>query len=358
MNKEFDLLVFVGRFQPLHLEHKRIIDIALQKSRNVLVLVGSAGKARTIRNPFTFDERKQMILDSFSGAIEQGPIGPAKYVSDRLTIKPLYDKTYNDAAWVAQVQSVVKETILETVNDGFAANGIADAKVGLIGASKDNATQSYLEAFPQYERVDVTIKEDFHATDIRDLIFSKKNISGVPKNVENFLSDFIGTSDFTRLTDEYQFIQAYKKQWEASPYPPTFVTTDALVVCSGHILLITRKASPGKGLLALPGGFLNQNETIIDGVLRELREETKIKVPLPVLKGSITKQKVFDDPNRSARGRTITHCALIQLPNGDLPKAKGGDDASYAKWYKISDLREDMLFEDHFAIVEAMIGLS
>jgi len=53
--KEFDLLVFVGRFQPFHKEHKRVIDIALEKSRHVLILVGSAGKARTIRNPFTYD---------------------------------------------------------------------------------------------------------------------------------------------------------------------------------------------------------------------------------------------------------------------------------------------------------------
>jgi bifunctional NMN adenylyltransferase/nudix hydrolase len=37
MEKEFDLLVFIGRFQPFHVEHKRIIDTALQKSRYVLV---------------------------------------------------------------------------------------------------------------------------------------------------------------------------------------------------------------------------------------------------------------------------------------------------------------------------------
>ncbi len=65
MNKEFDLLIFIGRFQPFHNEHKRIIDIALQKSKNVLVLIGSAGKARTVRNPFTFEERRDMIHDTF-----------------------------------------------------------------------------------------------------------------------------------------------------------------------------------------------------------------------------------------------------------------------------------------------------
>ena len=89
-DKEFDLLVFVGRFQPFHNEHKRVIDIALQKSKNVLILVGSAGKARTIRNPFTFDERKKMIVNSYVDALE-GPVtdSPRDHPLDHLIIKPL-----------------------------------------------------------------------------------------------------------------------------------------------------------------------------------------------------------------------------------------------------------------------------
>ncbi len=156
MEKEFDLLVFVGRFQPFHNEHKRIIDIALQKSKNVLVLVGSAGKARTIRNPFTFDERKQMIEGAFTD-------------SGRLIIKPLYDKTYNDAAWIKQVQTIVLDTALDVVNNftSWRASGYNDAKVGLIGASKDN-TSYYLKMFPQYKSVNVEIQNDLHATEIRE----------------------------------------------------------------------------------------------------------------------------------------------------------------------------------------------
>ena len=140
-------------------------------------------------------------------------------------------------------------------------------------------------------------------------------------------------------------------------YPPTFVTTDAVVVQSGHILLIQRKAAPGKGLWALPGGFLNPRELIVDGILRELHEETKLKVPKPVLRGSITKREVFDDPGRSERGRIITHAALIQLPPGELPSVKGSDDARKAKWMPIADLREDVMFEDHYHIINHMLGM-
>jgi bifunctional NMN adenylyltransferase/nudix hydrolase len=80
-------------------------------------------------------------------------------------------------------------------------------------------------------------------------------------------------------------IEKYKESWKAAPFPPTFVTVDAVVVQSGHVLLVKRKAMPGAGLWALPGGFLNQEETLLDGAIRELKEETKIKVPVPVLKG-------------------------------------------------------------------------
>ena len=66
-NKKFDNLVFIGRFQPFHVEHKRVIDIALKKSNNVQILIGSSGKARSVRNPFTFEERRDMIAQNYVG---------------------------------------------------------------------------------------------------------------------------------------------------------------------------------------------------------------------------------------------------------------------------------------------------
>ena len=125
---------------------------------------------------------------------------------------------------------------------------------------------------------------------------------------------------------------------------------------SGHVLMIKRKACPGMGLWALPGGFLNQNERILDGMIRELKEETGIKVPVPVLIGNIKGQQVFDDPNRSLRGRTITHAFFIELPAGELPHIKGMDDAEKAKWIPLSFIREEELFEDHYQILNTFLG--
>jgi bifunctional NMN adenylyltransferase/nudix hydrolase len=108
--------------------------------------------------------------------------------------------------------------------------------------------------------------------------------------------------------------------------------------------------------MALPGGFLDANERLKTAVIRELREETRIKVPAPVLLGSITKTEVFDDPHRSARGRTVTHAYLIELKGEKLPKVKGGDDASKAFWVPFADVKPEQMFEDHFHIIQAMVG--
>lgn len=349
MEKEFDLLVFVGRFQPFHNEHKRIIDIALEKSRNVLVLVGSAGKARTIRNPFTFDERKDMIEGAFGG------------YQQHIIVKPLYDKTYNDAAWIKQVQTIVLDTALNVANNGngFRASGYNDVKVGLIGASKDN-TSYYLKMFPQYKSVNVAIEADVHATAIRENFLTNGWVQykDIPESVNDFLLKFSLTDTFTQLKSELQFVRDYKKQWEAAPYPVKHATVDSVVEQSGHILLVKRKAEPGKGLWALPGGHLNEFEKQLDGAIRELREETKIKVPEAVLRGSIRDHETFDDPYRSTLGRVITKAYHFKLADDvTLPKVKGADDAEKAKWVPISELREDQMFDDHYAVVAYFLGL-
>ena len=140
------------------------------------------------------------------------------------------------------------------------------------------------------------------------------------------------------------------------PYAPTFLTCDAVVVQSGHVLLVKRGANPGKGLWALPGGFVNQNERIQDACMRELREETRLKVPLPVLHGSVKNKEVFDHPDRSLRGRTVTQAFYIELPPGKLPQVKGGDDAASAKWVPLAFVREEEMYEDHYHILTHFLG--
>src|SRR5690606_29594653 len=124
---------------------------------------------------------------------------------------------------------------------------------------------------------------------------------------------------------------------------------------SGHVLMVKRKHSPGKNLWALPGGFLDVKETLFKSALRELYEETNIKLSELTLINSMKYEKVFDAPGRSLRGRTVTHAFLFYLqPTEELPKVKAADDAAEAKWIPYSDLLKmgEEIFEDHLSIVK------
>ena len=126
--------------------------------------------------------------------------------------------------------------------------------------------------------------------------------------------------------------------------------------------MIKRGNKVGYGLWALPGGFLENNERILDGCLRELDEETKIDCPEKILRGNIKAVDVFDALGRDPRGRIITHGFLFELPSraGGLSKVKGSDDALEAKWipyYELEQMSEDgEIFSDHFDIIHSLIG--
>lgn len=354
MEKEFDLLVFIGRFQPFHAGHARVIETAIEKAKRVLILVGSAGKARTIRNPFTFEERRAVILESMQA------VDPTL---ESLIVEPLNDVLYNDSAWIKQIQTIVNAKALEAVNNGgFASSGLADAKIGLIGASKDH-TSYYLNLFPQWKGEDVSLVNQIHATNIREK-FLMEGLQPwlypetlLPKASLEFLGEFMMTKAYNQLNEEILFVKDYQKSWEAAPYPVKHLTVDAVVEQSGHVLLVRRRAAPGKGLWALPGGHLEMDETMVDGMIRELREETKIKVPDPVIRGSIVSQHTFDEPNRSTIGRVVTQAFHVKLRDvRPLPKIKGSDDAEKAMWVPIADIKEDMLFDDHYHIIQYFLG--
>lgn len=343
MNKQFDYLVFIGRFQPFHIGHRAVIMRALELAERVIVVIGSADKPRDPKNPWTASERAAMIIgNTFEG-----------YLS-RIKVTKVRDQIYNDQKWAADVQNAVTSA---TLSDGWTDR---PPKIGLIGHNKDE-TSFYLKMFPQWgDVVEHEMNEEVNATDLRTLLFEGKNMkyleSLVPRDVYQMIDRFRNTSDYARLVDEYDIIKKYKQSWEVAPYPATFVTADAVVIQSGHVLLIERKAAPGSGLLALPGGFVNQSERVEAAALRELREETRLKVPEPVLRGSIKQSKVFDAPSRSLRGRTITHAFLIELPAGPLPKVKGSDDARKAMWVPLHEVKSDRMFEDHYDIVQYFIG--
>jgi bifunctional NMN adenylyltransferase/nudix hydrolase len=344
--------VFIGRFQPIHEAHIKIIEQALEISETVIVSVGSAHRPRTIKNPWTAEERINMIRKAIKSELgtTQGWTDYPEHFESRVKFTQVRDHMYNNTRWAT-----------ETYSKAIQAGATQDKDTCLIGCFKDDSSW-YLKMFPQWDFVEVNRIYDqdnklMNATDIREEMFSNMTTTGylyTPDATYSDIDKWRETQHFSHLQDEYLFIKEYHRKWEAAPFPPTFITTDAVVVKSGHILLIKRKFNPGKGLYALPGGFLNQNEMLEDCCIRELKEETRIKIDKPVLKRSIVECKIFDHPNRSTRGRTVTHAYLIDLGEGPLPNIKAGDDAAGARWVPLADLKnlEDQMYEDHNDIIQ------
>lgn len=349
MNKKYDFGVVIGRFQPFHLAHQDLIRHSLTLAEKVIVILGSARSAPDVKNPFTPQMREEIIRACFPND------------ADRLIFRAVRDYPYNDHVWTADIQNLVGQIVDEDEKE--------NEKVAVVGFFKDR-TSYYLNLFPQWNFEEFYCSDkkflSINSTKIREQFFAGKDEwkKQVPGTVAAFLEVFKTTDFFPHLKGEFEYINKYRAdtQFKGVPYAPVFVTTDAVVVQSGHVLVVRRKVHPGKGLLALPGGFLQPELTLEDNAIKELKEETQIKVPAAVLRGSIKNQKAFDYPERSQRGRTVTFAYYIELEPSlkeGLPRVKGGDDAAKAFWLPLSAIgeKEEEFFEDHVSIIRYFLGM-
>ena len=133
-------------------------------------------------------------------------------------------------------------------------------------------------------------------------------------------------------------------------YPRPAVTADCIVITKEtepKVLLSQRSIDPFKGCWAFPGGFMNMDETTEQCAIRELEEETGLKVATTYQLGAYS--KVDRDP----RGRTVTvaYLAIIDEPIA----VTGQDDASKAEWWPLSDLPH--LAFDHYDILQDAIRI-
>ena len=137
-------------------------------------------------------------------------------------------------------------------------------------------------------------------------------------------------------------------------FPRPSVTADCIVVTrepQPRVLLIQRGNEPFKGCWALPGGFMEMDESIDQCAVRELREETGVEVGLE----SIRLVGVYSKLGRDPRGRCVT-AAYLTFVDAPLP-VEGLDDASRAEWFPLSSLPP--LAFDHADIMRdaiAMVG--
>ena len=133
-------------------------------------------------------------------------------------------------------------------------------------------------------------------------------------------------------------------------YPRPAVTADCVVITKEtepKVLLIQRGIDPYKGCWAFPGGFMNMDETTEECAIRELEEETGLKL------STIHQIGAYSKVDRDPRGRTITvaYLAIIDAP----VEVAGLDDAAKAEWFPLLDLPH--LAFDHYDIMQDAIAL-
>lgn len=134
-------------------------------------------------------------------------------------------------------------------------------------------------------------------------------------------------------------------------YPHPAVTTDCVIFgFDGEefkVLLVERGIQPYKGCWALPGGFINPEESAEAGAQRELQEETGIK------NAYIEQFHTYSSPDRDPRERVIT-IAFIALVK--LQEVKGGDDAADARWFPVNNTPK-LAFDHDMILRDALFRL-
>src|SRR5678815_5006260 len=165
--KSFDYCVCIGRFQPFHHGHHELVREALNLAETVLVVIGSANKAPNIQNPWTAEQRQEMILSALSD-------------EEKAHVKFLYvrDYWYTNNRWLTEVQQLVYD----------ATDGVDDSKICDIGE---------ISYFPQWKFFKMRNLDRMpHATAVRGLYFTHDNgyKNHVSTGIVQYLEDFKKTT--------------------------------------------------------------------------------------------------------------------------------------------------------------------
>ena len=382
MGNKKRLAVVIGRFNPCHIFHVQTLLARAMEYDHVLVLLGSSRKARTWKDPLHWEERKRLIeltaaelgFDNVLSKVDFAPIKDYPYTDNRWLFQ--VQEAVELACQDLEGQSFV--------DDHPGSELMEDWEPILVGVDKDMST-FYLKMFPQWEQDVFEPEGNttqYSATQVREALFEGRlpdvahmltrstiarlatwretdvgqqlqaeylkakgsktvlayqNTGNLPVDPEergDYIREVIAKlaqqADSGCSDDLDAEAEAIRQELIASltdteirvaPYDPIYHTVDSVVTWRGHILFIRRRAHPGKGLWALPGGFLEPHEWPRDGAVRERTEESKLKFfhkgskrRLHLHRDWCKSSHEFAHPGRSLRGRTITNAYHWVIP--------------------------------------------
>lgn len=190
---EFQTAVFIGRFQPVHNGHLAVIHQALRRCEKLIIIVGSANSEESLRNPFTVEERIQLLFDA---------IGDEKNEKN-LAIEPVEDFPA-DSDWIEKIRAVVARRTNSNSMTNSDSNLNENRGIALIGHWKD-ASSYYLKSFPDWAQIEIKNFEQLNAADIRRMWLEARSedeiskIKGLPAATIRFLQNEFNTDRYRRL---------------------------------------------------------------------------------------------------------------------------------------------------------------
>lgn len=171
---------------------------------------------------------------------------------------------------------------------------------------------------------------------------------------------------FEEVASEEEFLKWYKEQ-DLPTYEKPSVTADmtafTFIDNELKLLMIQRKANPYRLKYALPGGFVNSNETTDEAIIREVKEETNITI----FPEQVEQLKTISTPNRDPRTWIITVANIVYIPFEQVLNMQAQDDALKVKLITV-DVKNNKFYDnnkilevsdfafDHYSIIQEAIS--
>lgn len=354
----------------MHLGHEDMLKRAFELGEEVHIFIGSANSPRNLQNPFIYAERRQMLdlvitrimHDVYNYPdIDNGPF---------VRIWPLNDILDDNDAWLKQITDIVGHGNYVSVPP---FDGRIKHEIAYVGGAKKEWYVPLFEKvgyehrqIPPYKTKgyeggkfggDTREEVALNSTQLRETYFTgyydeanKILKERIPAEIYDYLMDYRrSSSQFVGYINSWY----WKKKEDNQKYGlGPFLTCDNIIQVGDEILLIRRKNHPGKGLWAVPGGYLDAGETFAQGAARELEEETNLRLPLEMFED----MEMFDAVGRSTHARIITASFHVRLPV--KPETKAGDDAAERRWFTRAEIEKmhNLMHDDHWYMLKKRVG--
>lgn len=327
--------VIIGRFQPLHEGHCKLIRKSLAECEVTLVFLGSSNKLPDYMDPLSLAQRRDSLVAVFGKDI---------------LVYNLPDFP-SEERWVAEVIGTV-----QNVSD--------DENPALVTLYTSEEDRLYYENLFIYT-IDSSVREQgLSASSIRKGLYDcaqylkdMKNVIRTDHRIPKETYDILDTVDWRTFNRESIGVAQESKSAELHPYDNLIEpVVHALVVQDGKVLLVTRRSYRGDGQLAIPGGYLEKSEETWKGAPRELLEETGVDLEkYRALQLACVVEENLDDYGNRTLG--INYLYAIH-PDEDVKITHCDRETYDVGWYDVGDVIDEklLLFYNHNQVAQRLFA--